>query len=365
MGAVACGGCFSGLSKKSEEAKPKTYGPWVPQAKPDNLGKLALQVRIQSRQSDEESLQISNDACNLSPKDLDEQGRNALFYAVRGVRDDDGNWDRPGGSLSGVIHKTYSDNCTAHGAAEYLVRKMGLEVDFQTYDGGMTPLMEAARHGNIQTCLALLKLGADWKLQNKWGHTALDVAKAPLPEYFSLRESCFSQNKWNKLQGRITQDRQVTAHLLEEVEAKGSAEVVLADMRASLEKFLALVEAQEALRQQQAAEGNEAAAPPQPESQAPPFVSSTDGFTKNPDGTYTLEAPPNAESFVRNSANKIRAEDAKAEDQRVKAARAAAPSVPAAAAPAAPEEGAPEPPTEERPPPEAVQAAHAEMEIID
>lgn len=230
----------------------------------------------------------------------------------------------------------------------------------QTYESGMTPLMEAARHGNIQTSVALLKLGADWKLQNKHGHTALDIASSPLPDYFSLRESCFSQNKWNKLQGSITQDRQVTAHLLQEIEEKGSPEVVFADMRAKLEKFVALVEEQQALQQQKAAEDNEAPAPPQEPEGKCPFVSNMEGVTKNPDGTYTLEAPANAEQFVRNSANKIRAEDAKIEDQRFKAAKEAA-----LAEPEKPEAEAPEPPAEERPPPEAVQAAHAEMEVID
>lgn len=384
MGAVtsACGGCFAGFKKA--EPKPKVYEPFIPQDPPAGLGKLAVQVRIQARQSDEESLEISKTACNLDPALLDEQGRNALFYAVRGIRDDDGNWDRPGGTLSGVVNKTYSEGCTAHGAAQYLIQTAGIDVNFQTYDTGMTPLMEAARHGNMQTTIALLKYGADWKIMNSSGHTAFDIANSQLPDYYTFKESCFSSNRWQNLCTRVQQDRMYVARILEEVQIQGSAEPVLANMRAALQQFIDVVEQQQAAvaaQQAQAeAEGTQAGASAEaptaePTLTAEEMFAQREGMIKNPNGTYTLEGGWEAaakirEAAARTRAETIRAEHAAAAGERHVAAKAAAKAEASGTMPAEPP-AAVEKKIETQPVPQAppdaaaVKASQEEMEVVD
>merc|ERR1712048_99632 len=100
------------------------------------------------------------------------------------------------------------------------VEKHGFDVNYQTHESGMTPLMELARYGNVGALPDLLALGADTSLQNVNGHTAKDIAQMVLPEYLTLHECQCSSNRWDIIKAKIDADRCKVAQELEKAEKK-------------------------------------------------------------------------------------------------------------------------------------------------
>lgn len=65
--------------------------------------------------------------------------------------------------------------------------RQGFDVDCRS-STGMTPLMEAARYGNVQGAALLLELKASPELRNLRGERALDIARARVPEHLDLQD---------------------------------------------------------------------------------------------------------------------------------------------------------------------------------
>lgn len=221
MGASSsCGGCFSGLV-----GPPKVvYEPWVPREPPAELDKLSVQARLAARKCDDSSLDIVHEKLKQTLFELDEQGRSLLFYSVRGTRTDTGDFETPGGSMAGPSSQQFDARCTASGATLFLVKKYGLDVNFQVHDTGMTPLMEAVRFGNLPNSLTLLQLGADSMLRNAQGDTALDIAKKDASEYLTMQEANCSFTHFVKHKASVTRDRLAVANVLEDIQKKGGFE---------------------------------------------------------------------------------------------------------------------------------------------
>lgn len=180
-----------------------------------------MQAKIAARKGDPETIDLMVSVLKQRVDGLDNQGRTLLFYAVRGTRDDDGNLQQAGGSIAGPRTENFAPGCSQGAAAQHLVQIHGFNVNFQTHSSGMTPLMEAARYGNIACATQLLLLGADCKLRNAKGHSAGDIARLSVPNYLELSEAMCSETNWDAVKARINSDRMKVAALLETVEKNG------------------------------------------------------------------------------------------------------------------------------------------------
>ena len=107
------------------------------------------------------------------------------------------------------------------------------DVNFRVKASGMTPLMEdgtlavvscgftakflvceATRFGHIFGVELLMELRADPHCVNKSGHSALDIAKAKVPEYLDFQEMQCSENRRQLVEECIERDRKRIAQLL-------------------------------------------------------------------------------------------------------------------------------------------------------
>ncbi|CAJ1364777.1 unnamed protein product [Effrenium voratum] len=169
-----------------------------------------LQARIAARQDDAESLNILTGVLRRSIRGLDEQGRTLLYYAVRGNRDDAGQ-SQPSAS---VARKLQGADAQWDDVPRYLVNRQQFDVNVQA-GSGMTPLMEAARFGSLDSVRLLLELRADPGLRNARGDTALEVARSRVPEYLDFKEMQCSETRWAIAKEHVDKDRSRIAEILQ------------------------------------------------------------------------------------------------------------------------------------------------------
>lgn len=220
-GLGGCGRCcFAGLLIRREGRGSGTKAPptFQPRDPPEPGGpRLSLQARIAARNDDAEALDLLVSVLGQSLGGLDEQGRTALFYAVRGTRDDGGNLEPAGRTMANPKTPTFAPGCRRGGAARHLVEKHGLDPNFQIHDTGLSPLMEAARYGSSGAARALLEARADAGLRDVHGNTALAIAQTIPPAYFDFQEAQCSSNRWEDFMRHIAEDRGQVAKMLLEV----------------------------------------------------------------------------------------------------------------------------------------------------
>lgn len=154
---------------------------------PVQTGTMSLEMRICCRHWSDELLGIIIEQ-GQTVHQVDEFGKTALFYAVRGVRD-----------RSGKVADTAEVDFKNHDAGAYGGPSGRLvDADYDTLDvlvldyGAnvnacdrfeLTPLMEAARYGFLHGCIRLLELNADPNRRNQKGHTAADIASLNAEQY--------------------------------------------------------------------------------------------------------------------------------------------------------------------------------------
>mmetsp|Transcript_95981 Transcript_95981/g.311314 ORF Transcript_95981/g.311314 Transcript_95981/m.311314 type:complete len:255 (-) Transcript_95981:3-767(-) len=198
----------------SKESVPR----WQPRGPPDDAAAeplLSATAKIAARKDDPESIDLIVTLLKQSIKGLDEKGRTLLFYTVRGTRDDGGSLEPAGGSMASPVTPSFAPGCRSGGAARHLVESMDFDVNFQVHDSGLSPLMEAARYGNLDAVRVLLELRADCTLCDSQGLSVLDIARRQLPDYLSVEEASCSENRWEGVKAQIQCDRGLIAQLLE------------------------------------------------------------------------------------------------------------------------------------------------------
>lgn len=150
---------------------------------------------------------------------LDECGRTALFYSVRGVRSIDGELPEVPPGWSGFTGFDW-EPLQKPGCPDMCRILVQLyDADVNARDGAkLTPLMEASRYGNLRAIVTLLELKADIGCRNARGHSALDIARTKEPEYFSIAEACLPTDDgfaWEQLRRGLAKDRRLCAVFLE------------------------------------------------------------------------------------------------------------------------------------------------------
>eukprot|EP00930_Biecheleria_cincta_P003472 TRINITY_DN104406_c0_g1_i1.p1 TRINITY_DN104406_c0_g1~~TRINITY_DN104406_c0_g1_i1.p1 ORF type:complete len:233 (-),score=27.18 TRINITY_DN104406_c0_g1_i1:46-744(-) len=201
----------SKLPEASQAPSPESAPPPAPRP---SEPPLPLQPRIAARQNDAKSLEIYNKTLKKSIAGLDEQGRPLLFYAVRGNRDDGGKAQPTLPMSVATMPSTGGPGQGFGDVVQYLVQNHGVDVNYQVEGTGVSPLMEAARFGSIQSVVTLLALRANPDLRDSQGHTALDIAKMKLPSYLEFQEIQCSENCLDGVSCRINEDRLQVARLL-------------------------------------------------------------------------------------------------------------------------------------------------------
>mmetsp|Transcript_148637 Transcript_148637/g.270517 ORF Transcript_148637/g.270517 Transcript_148637/m.270517 type:complete len:771 (+) Transcript_148637:62-2374(+) len=218
--------------RRQRERRPPRPQPMDAKGNPVPMkeGLMTTEMRICSRNWLLEFMIVLLDR-GQSVNQIDKDGRTALFYAVRGVRN-------PNGTM-----QTFPAVCeapTAYNGASgttwgwfetdmitFIVEDCEADVNWRD-KMKMTPLMEATRFGCAHTAELLLDAKADIHARDVKGNTALDIARMPAPEY------CFTQeDEWltrthegmtkssveegmSNMRKCITNDRSLVARLLEE-----------------------------------------------------------------------------------------------------------------------------------------------------
>jgi len=172
---------------------------------------LSLQAKISARQHDVETLEVLSERLRESLLGVDALGRTLIFYAARGIRDDNGKLTIPSGYFP------------ASDAIAHLAEKHSLDVNFQARDTGMTPLMEAARHGNPHGVAALLELRAEPGLVDVNGRTALDIARTQLPQHLDVKAAQCSENFWDSFKRHVDADRELAARELRDAQSRAAS----------------------------------------------------------------------------------------------------------------------------------------------
>jgi len=193
-----------------EEAEAESVN-WRAAPDPRLQPPLPSAAKIAARQDDAESINVVEGMLQKSIIGLDEKGRSLLFYAVRGVRNDSGELEPPGGSLDAahpISRARLLTRLEPGGAARFLVTKKGINPNLRAVAcGNMTPLMEAARYGHVAAVKVLLSVKADPSLRDDEGLTALQIAQTQLPAYLTLEEANCSANQWELVKANIQHDR--------------------------------------------------------------------------------------------------------------------------------------------------------------
>lgn len=144
----------------------------------DKTGHTALMIAASNGRKEVVKILLENKV-DINIKD--DEGQSALYYALIG--------EQPSIALSLVEQGASLDDISGDGESALLVATTANANDVMSLvikkkpslvnkasNFGTTPLMEAARFGSAKTVRLLLKAGANQKLKNQNGKTALDIA---------------------------------------------------------------------------------------------------------------------------------------------------------------------------------------------
>lgn len=187
----------------------------------DAIKPPTIEAMIAARKSDRGLLEFLSEQRGQALTGTDDTGRTLLFFAARGTREKDGKLEQPGGSIamiSGRDENTFDQTQTTTGAAEFLIDRHGLDIN-HVCDGGLTPLMEAARFANLDMVAMLLARGADPEARDAEGRTALEIAQTAMPQYLSQAEMHVSDDKWEVVELQVAHDRVAVAIFMTQLNA--------------------------------------------------------------------------------------------------------------------------------------------------
>merc|ERR1712220_27775 len=99
----------------------------------------------------------------------DDDGKTAIFYAVRGKRDAEGCIEPSGGSICHPQGKTHKhEECAQSGVIEAMVKELGVCVNARSTNG-QTPLHGATRYSHLECVQTLVDLKADPACKDRKG----------------------------------------------------------------------------------------------------------------------------------------------------------------------------------------------------
>lgn len=218
--------------RKRRVKRPPRERPRSPKGTPiePRTDEMTTEMRISARNWLNEFLVVLLDR-GQTVHQLDKDGRTAIFYACRGVRNPTGQMQKfpntgttPSDDLTGNFKFMSWQDVDM---ITFIVEDCEGNVNHRD-NYGVTPLMEAVRFGCVHTCEILLDANADIHARDAQGNTALDIARLPAPEYCWTNEDEWltrsaegmTQNQVDegkqKIRRYITDDRAKCGRILEQ-----------------------------------------------------------------------------------------------------------------------------------------------------